>query len=152
MNACRTTTVSFLLIAYMILHGIGLRPVLAEINGWTPLPWPEGGPVQSLLIDPQNPNTLYATGSVYNVTQGGGIFKSTNGGANWRAINFGLRTTAVTSLAIVSENQNVLYAGTLTGGVFKSIDGGESWGNTGLTNVSVWTLTIDPQNPRTVYA
>ena len=117
-------------IAMLALSWVGTPNIRAEINEWTRLPWPEGGAVQHLLIDPQNPNTLYATGPVYNVTLGGGIFKSTNSGANWRSINFGLATTAVTSLAIVPQNTNVLYAGTWTSGVFKSIDGGESWGTT----------------------
>src|SRR5262245_46426616 len=126
MKQCRT----LVLITMLALSCAGTPNVRAEINEWTSLPWPEGGVVQRLLIDPQNPDTLYATGDVYNVTLGGGIFKSTNGGASWRAINFGLPNTAITSLAIVSQTPNVLYSGALSGGVFKSVDGGESWGRT----------------------
>ena len=46
-----------------------------------------------------------------------------------------------------------LYAGT-AGGVFKSSDGGESWAaaNTGLTNLSVQALAINPTTPATLYA
>jgi photosystem II stability/assembly factor-like uncharacterized protein len=137
----------------LALFWVGTPDIRAQINEWTSLPWPEGGAVQGLLIDSQNPNTLYATGSVY---PGVGIFKSTNGGGSWRAINFGLADTAVSSLAIASQDSRTLYAGTASGGVFKSIDGGESWGTTGLaaglTNNRVDALTIDPENLRTVYA
>jgi photosystem II stability/assembly factor-like uncharacterized protein len=140
-------------ITMLALSWVGTPDIRAQINEWTSLPWPEGGAVQGLLIDSQNPNTLYATGSVY---PGVGIFKSTNGGGSWRAINFGLADTAVSSLAIAPQDSRILYAGTSRGGVFKSIDGGESWGTTGLaaglTNNRVDALTIDPQNPRTVYA
>src|SRR5262245_5793210 len=137
-------------ITMLALSWVGTPDIQAQINEWTSLPWPEGGAVQRLLVDSQNPNTLYATGSVYSLHLGVGIFKSTNGGGSWRAINFGLADTAVSSLAIVPQNPRILYAGTLSGGVFKSIDGGESWGTTGLTNNSVNALTIDPENPRTV--
>jgi len=125
--------------------------IYAEINEWTSLGWPGGGAVQGLVIDPQNPNTLYATGSVYAIDLGVGIFKSTNGGANWRPINFGLTTTAVSSLAIVPQNPGTLYAGTWGSGVFKSTDGGESWGSTSLPNTFVTALTAGAPDSGTVY-
>ena len=47
-----------------------------------------------------------------------------------------------------------LYAGTWGGGVFKSTDSGGNWSeiNTGLTNIHVLALAIDPQTPTTLYA
>ena len=47
-----------------------------------------------------------------------------------------------------------LYAGTWGGGVFKSTDGGGNWSplNTGLTNLWVQALAIDPVTPSTLYA
>jgi photosystem II stability/assembly factor-like uncharacterized protein len=41
-----------------------------------------------------------------------------------------------------------------TAGVFKSIDGGNHWSpvNSGLTNLAIQALTVDPLNPATVYA
>jgi photosystem II stability/assembly factor-like uncharacterized protein len=155
------TFITHSVIMILALSWVGTPESRAQINEWTSLPWPEGGAVQRLLIDSQNPNTLYSTGSVYALHFGVGIFKSTNGGGSWRAINFGLADTAVSSLAIAPQDPRILYAGTLSGGVFKSIDGGESWGTTGLTNNdvialmtnnSINALAIDPQNPRTVYA
>jgi photosystem II stability/assembly factor-like uncharacterized protein len=146
MKKCRTLG----LIAILTLSSVGTPDIYAQINEWTSLGWLEGGNVQSLVIDPQNPNTLYATGSPY--VRGVGIFKSTNGGANWRAINFGLTNTTVSSLVIVPQNPSTIYAGTSGSGVFKSTDGGESWGSTSLPNTFVITaLAAGAPDPATVY-
>ena len=56
-------------------------------------------------------------------------------------------------LTIDPLTTNTLYV--VTGkGVFRSTDGGESWSavNTGLTAFSVYTLAIDAQNPKRLYA
>jgi len=47
----------------------------------------------------------------------------------------------------------MLYAGTY-GGVFKSTDSGGTWAaaNTGLTNLSVRALAINPSTPAMLYA
>ena len=57
-------------------------PAAAGFNVWTSL-GPEGGMVQTLVIDPTTPRILYAgTWS--------GVFKSVDGGESWRAVNNGL--------------------------------------------------------------
>src|SRR5262245_18696542 len=119
------TFITHTVLTMLALSCVGTPEIRAQINEWRSLPWPEGGAVQGLLIDSQNPNTLYATGTVYGLKLGVGIFKSTNGGGSWHSINFGLANTAVSSLTIAPQNPTILYAGTLGGGVFKSIDGGE---------------------------
>ena len=95
-------------ITMLALSWVVTPSVRAEVNEWTSLAWPEGGAVQNLVIDPKNPNTLYATGSATNSSVG--IFKSTNGGANWRSINFGLTSTGVSSLTIVAQNPSTLLS------------------------------------------
>ena len=47
-----------------------------------------------------------------------------------------------------------LYAGTFYGGVLKSTDSGGTWAaaNTGLTNLFVYALVINPTTPATLYA
>ena len=47
-----------------------------------------------------------------------------------------------------------VYAGTQGGGVFRSTDSGTSWSavNTGLTDLFVWALLIDPITTSTLYA
>jgi len=110
-----------------------------------------------VMIDPSNPEVLYATlyarqrtpwsfTSGPSVTGGedvGGIFKSTNGGGTWKKLGGGLPgQTGRIGLAISASDPKVVMAvvqsyegGTSsiddlrskTGGVFRSEDGGEKW-------------------------
>jgi hypothetical protein len=66
--------------------------------------------VNSLAIDPDDPDILYAG------TFGGGVFKSTDGGNSWIAVNTGLTNSYILSLAIDPVNPNILYAG--SAGIF----------------------------------
>jgi photosystem II stability/assembly factor-like uncharacterized protein len=114
--------------------------------------------VDGVIIDPQNPSTLYA------VISGHGILKSSDGGASWSAVNSGLAISTngdliypVNFLVIDPRHPGTLYAGgsgVYRSGVYRSTDGGASWSsvNTGLTTLNVYTLAIDPQDTRTVYA
>ena len=74
----------------------------------------------ALVIDPRNPNTLYAA------TTGNGVFKSSDGGASWIRFSDGLTNRNVQALALApgASGQNILYAGTAGGGIFKSLDDG----------------------------
>ena len=114
----------------------------------------------ALAIDPVNPNTVYAGGSVGNGT----VWKSTDGGYFWTIVNVGVdyRST-VLALVIDPTNTNILYAGTTSLGIYKSIDGGVTWNafsdglpyyeyNGQQTFSSVNSIVIDPLTPSTVYA
>lgn len=96
----------------------------------------------SLVIDPQNPNILYASfwerirNNYESVLYGkdAKIFKTTNGGQTWTQLVHGLPNKAMgrTGLVISQQNPEKLYAvyvDTLSkpGGVFKTTDGGENW-------------------------
>lgn len=100
----------------------------AGANVWTSL-GPDGGGARSLVIDPVNPNTVFALTSA-------GLFKSTDGGPNWRGTPPLPNSDVVTSLVIDPQNPTTLYAATREAGsgdarrgdaVFKSTDGGASW-------------------------
>jgi photosystem II stability/assembly factor-like uncharacterized protein len=109
------------------------------------LTWTDTGLVScpaALVIDPKNPNTIYAATD-------SGVMKSIDGGGSWTPINAGLGTKSVTALAIDSQSPQILYAA--AGTLFKSTDGGMSWNPAGLS-VSVSQVATDPQNPGTVYA
>lgn len=90
-----------------------------------------GGRTRSLVINPGNPNIMWAAGV------GGGIWKSTDGGANWTPKGDLLQNIAISTLIQDPRSPDVLYAGTGEGyfnidairgaGIFKSIDGGETW-------------------------
>jgi photosystem II stability/assembly factor-like uncharacterized protein len=116
-------------------------------NVWTNS-GPEGGNIKALIVDPTMPQTLYAG------TERGGVFKSINGGNSWRPINTGMNSPyIVTALAIDPTPPQTVYAGTDSGGMFKSIDGGNTWIpiNTGLGQ-SIYSISIDPKSPQTLYA
>ena len=108
-----------------------------------------------LLLDPSNPNTVYATlwqqqqsfreGAEFGGS-GNGIFKSTDGGTTWRPLTQGLPSVIEANLAVAPSNPRLLYAmvagtprpaagagpgrdGGTTGivGFYKSTDAGEHW-------------------------
>lgn len=102
-----------------------------------------------VLMDPSDPNTIYATlwqqqqsfqeGAAFG---GGGtsIFKSTDGGDTWRPLTEGLPNVIQANLALAPTNPRTLYgmiSGTPKGetststtgvvGFYRSTDGGEHW-------------------------
>ena len=102
--------------------------------------------IHRLAIAPQEPVALYA-----NVSNG--LLKSTDGGTSWN------RISSVTLLAIDPQDPATLFAAGRQG-LEKSTDGGMNWSpaKTGLRELpehfcpGVSSLTIDPQDTRTVYA
>ena len=98
--------------------------------------WSSGqGRVNTVLVDPSNPNTIYIG------TPAGGIWKSTNSGDNWTPLGDNLPQIGVSGIAVDYNNPNILYIATgdcdggdsYSVGVLKSTDGGLSWNTTGLT-------------------
>jgi photosystem II stability/assembly factor-like uncharacterized protein len=123
--------------------------------------------VESLAVDPQNSDTLYAGTTACFQTSGTpgwvagadnlcyrpGLFKSTDGGASWMSANNGLPWASVNfgyvmALAIDTQTSSTVYAVT-GGGLFKSTDRGASWSSLPLRATA---LVIDPQKPSTLYA
>jgi photosystem II stability/assembly factor-like uncharacterized protein len=113
------------------------------------------GYVQALVVDPGDPETVYAG------TRQRGLFKSTNGGASWVRVN-----PAAVRLVILDPNDpQTDYIGAdgtswnATSGVFKSTDGGGTWAAAGLQREEgdplgngPSLLAVDPQNSQTLYA
>jgi photosystem II stability/assembly factor-like uncharacterized protein len=66
-------------------------------------------PVTALLINPANPQMLYAG------TAGYGVFRSTDGGEHWSPFNDGLPNLDIRLLAVTPGRANALYAGTGSG-------------------------------------
>lgn len=120
-----------------------------------------GFAVNLLLIDPRQPDVIYAAAQGHYASPRGfrGLFKTVDGGANWSAINDGLDKlsqtgSAVTSIVLDPADSTVLYIGTSGGGVFKSSDGGGHWAslNDGLGSLDIRALAIAPGSGHTVYA
>ncbi len=97
--------------------------------------------VNNIVLDPSNPDIMYATSEQRRRTSftkiGGGpesaLYKSTDGGKNWRKIMKGLPSVHIGGMGIdVSPvDPNVVYlimeAAEGKGGFFRSTDKGESW-------------------------
>lgn len=102
-------------------------------DGWTG--------VTDIVIDPRNPNVLYAAtwqrhrtvAAYYGGGPGSGLHKSTDGGKSWTRLSKGLPTTEMgkIGLAISPMQPDVVYAAIeldrRTGAVYRSSDRGASW-------------------------
>jgi photosystem II stability/assembly factor-like uncharacterized protein len=108
-----------------------------------------------LVIDPSNPNTLYAAmwefrRTAYSFNSGGdnsALYKSTDGGANWRKIHNGYPSGSLGRIAVAMapSETNILYSVIEAedkdkGGMYRSTDGGESW----TQKNSDFELTVRP--------
>lgn len=97
--------------------------------------------VTDLVMDPRDPDTLYAATwqrhrSVAALMDGGpesGLHKSTDGGETWRALKSGLPEGPMgkIGLAVSPQRPDVVYAAIelnrRTGGIWRSENRGESW-------------------------
>ncbi|MDQ3281471.1 MAG: hypothetical protein M3Q69_08665 [Acidobacteriota bacterium] len=96
-----------------------------------------GGRTRAILIDPADPNVMYAAGV------SGGIWKSLNAGGLWAPIADDLANIAVNSMVMHPTDRQTIYAGTGEGyfrevvrgtalplrgnGIFVTHDGGATW-------------------------
>ncbi len=136
---------------------------------WTHLGLREGEQVSALVVDPTNPNRLFAAvlGHPYGPNAERGIFRSEDGGKTWKKVLYKDERTGGSDVVIDPKNPRVVYAslweetlgpwedansyaGT-QGGLFKSTDGGATWkqltnglpGN--LVQVNVAIAASDPE-------
>jgi len=112
-----------------------------------------GGSYRAILLDPLNPDIVYAIP--------GSLIKSMDAGITWKTVANGIKLdleTRVSCLAIDPQNPNTLYAGTggfLGGSLYKSNDGGLSWTNLAKSDTlsdGIISLAIDPKNTNVIYA
>ena len=135
--------------------------------------------VTSMVMDPNDPNVVYAGGS--KTTDGGatwidlgghatgfvlamdptnpnivysglsGVEKTVDGGLTWESASEGLGDAQIFSFAISPFHPNVLFAGTTGDGAFKSINGGATWTAIAIDS-TVYGLLVDPNDDNIVYA
>jgi YD repeat-containing protein len=167
---------------YVGTNGSGLFKSIDGGLDWSNLPYPGGAYVQSLLIDPTTPGTIYApyykttnAGQSWTLMGGGGwcftidptnssvlyscgyesVYKTTNAGQSWTSYSSGLPPTVnIWTLAVDPANSSAVYAATLGFGVYKSSDGGQHWAaaNAGLTDPYLEAISFDRNNPHNLYA
>jgi len=122
-----------------------------------------------LLMDPKNPNTMYASmwqfrRQPFSFNSGGtgsGLYKSTDGGKTWKEIKNGLPEKPfgriAMNLAPSDPNQMVAIVESKKTGLYISSDGGETWKNQSATMNTCArpfyfsTIAIDPKDPKRVY-
>ena len=124
-----------------------------------------------LVMDPKDPNTLYASmwqayRNAWSMSSGGpgsGLYKSTDGGAHWtsvsRAPGFPKGILGKMGVTVAASDPRVVYAivQAKDGGVFRSADGGAHWTRTNadwsLRQRAFYYMAIfaDPTDPNTVY-
>lgn len=121
-----------------------------------PLP---GGFVNTIVIDPYLPDTVYAS------TDFGGISRSRDAGASWTPVNNGIppgpghTISEITALTIGSRDSLSLLALLADGRVFQTRNAGEIWsptlsqaGPVSTTNPRPGAVAIDPLDPATAYS
>ncbi len=127
--------------------------------------------ITDLVLDPNNPETIYAAfwqawRTPWQLVSGGagsGIFKSTDGGEHWTEItrNAGLPNGVIGNigLAISPTNSKKVWAivEADSGGVFRSTDGGATWTRTNSDRrlrQRAWYYTrifADPKDEKSIY-
>jgi hypothetical protein len=130
------------------------------LGSWQPLgPGNIGGRTRSLVIRPDDPNTMYA-GAV-----GGGVWKTTDGGRSWSPLSDLLPSIGISALAMDPASPDTLYAGTgewyagdaIRGaGIFQTTDGGATWtlleGTANHFFYYVNKIVLSPGDSRRIYA
>ena len=124
--------------------------------------------VTDIVIDPQNPETLYAAAyqrrrHMWTLINGGpesALYKSTDAGATWNKLRGGLPTVELgrIGLAISPVDPNVIYAtieaADRKGGIFRSSDRGGSWERRNeydTTAMYYARIVADPKDVERIY-
>ena len=130
--------------------------------------------IAKLLIDPRDPNVVYAAsmGHVFRPNAERGIFKTTDGGKSWKKVFYSDDKTGGADLAMDSRNPSVVYAamwqaqrvpwkltsGGPGSGLYKTTNGGGRWtkisSNRGFATGTLGKIgvSVAQSDPRVVYA
>ena len=89
---------------------------------------------------------------VYALTATGKLYSTIDNGVSWFA-NASTCNAPATAVAVEPQRSWVVYAATAGGGVCKSLSGGLQWSaaNSGIDNLYITSLRIDPVNPMRVW-
>ncbi len=111
----------------------------------------ENAPLYSLAVHPNSPEIFFAGGD-------GAVFRSDDRAETWTRFAFPVDPSSPSSanvrhIVFDPHDSETLYAGSFQG-VFRSRDGGVDWEtvNSGLENLHVRALLVDPNRPGRLYA
>jgi photosystem II stability/assembly factor-like uncharacterized protein len=124
-----------------------------------------GGSIGAVAVSEWDPNVVYAGGGEVtvrgNVSHGDGLWKSTDAGRTWKLSGL-TDGRQIVRIRIHPKNPDLVYAAVLghvfgpneTRGVYRSADGGSHWERVLFVSdrVGAVDLTMDPTNPRILYA
>ena len=119
-------------------------------DNWTNMGLRDSERIAKILIDPSDPNTVYACvpGKLWSDSEDRGVYKTTNGGQSWTKILKGANlSTGCSMMSMDPKSPKTIYAGTWdfrrqgwtfrsggngetapsASGLFKSTDGGATW-------------------------
>jgi photosystem II stability/assembly factor-like uncharacterized protein len=101
--------------------------------------------LNTLVIDPQRPDTMYA--ATLN-----GLYRTEDGARSWTRTGQDLPDQMISALALDPSWPGTLYVAGRQG-VFKSTDRGRTWKgkNAGLASLNIRSLALSPEDPKTVY-
>lgn len=117
--------------------------------------WPSGTLVWSVLVHPQEPDTLFVG------TCPSAVYRSRDAGVSWEKLDVPLMAecgpivySRVTTLIADPDDTHTIWAGIEIDGVRRSRDGGDTWEtlDTGLSSRDVHALAIVPGAPRRLLA
>lgn len=156
--------------------GDGIYKSIDAGEHWTNVGLPDSDKITRLVIDPRNPDVVYAAalGHEWGPNEERGLFKTIDGGKTWKKILYKNDLTGCSDVDIDPTNSNIVYAGmfafrrwawyTESGGgetaVYKSADGGATWtrlsgpdANRGLPRTAMDRIGISVarSNPNIVY-
>jgi len=108
-----------------------------------------------VTFSPSNPNIVYAGSGL-------AFYRSEDGGDTWLIFNKpeefcfgapGIRAGVPISAVVDPDDPMTIFVNNYGGGVFKSTDGARTWVDCskGYTGAELHDISIDPQNPSTVY-
>ncbi|HEV2387828.1 MAG TPA: hypothetical protein VGS20_11300 [Candidatus Acidoferrales bacterium] len=145
-------------------------------NTWTHLGLRDGQQIPAILVDPHDPNRLFAAvlGHPYGANPERGVFRSVDGGRSWKKLLDKGEDVGAVDLAFDPGNSQILYAALwaarrppwsvgnpLEGpgsGLYKSTDGGDTWRQLG-GGLPGWDhklgrigIGIAPSDPNRIYA
>lgn len=153
-------------------YGDGIYKSLNGGTTWKNMGLEKSEHIAKILIDPRDPNVIYAAaeGPLWNPGGERGLYKSTDGGNSWTLSLKIDENTGVTDAAFEPGNPDILYAaayqrrrsvaaflgGGPQSGIYKSTDAGKNWRKltVGIPTGDMGKigLAVSPQKPNVVYA
>jgi len=129
--------------------------------------------VSQIVIDPKNPNVVYAAslGRNYGPNQERGVFKTTDGGRNWEKVLYISEHVGIVELEMDPSDNKTMYAAAWErdrkawnnvafgegSGLYKTTDAGKTWklltkGLPAGEYTGRFGLAIAPSDPKIIYA